>query len=252
MTNLTKENNCFLNTLIQVLSNLDEFRDYLLQNSFKNSKSDVVKELCELINSYKNIQEQYKNNDNKNIEPTLSVNNLRKNLNNIYRNYFKGECGDPMEALDHLLNLIHKDYCLQHTPYNNGNEEIYKCPSHNYFFLNIKEMKYCKKCNKTEAKTYDKDCYMFDIFANEIVNNLQIKNHEFNKNKLKLFSKIKEQSEKYENKSNTRIQKCKCPEINYAKKLKFTNSNNTPYLILNITWAEEFPNMIEILNIFTL
>ena len=113
-------------------------------------------------------------------------------------------------------------------------------------------MKYCKKCNKTEAKTYDKDCYMFDIFANEIVNNLQISNHEFNKNKSKLFSKIKEQSEKYDNKSNKRIQKCKCPEINYAKKLKLTNSNNNPYLILNITWAEEFPNMIEILNIFTL
>jgi hypothetical protein len=93
---------------------------------------------------------------------------------------------------------------------------------------------------------------MFNIFSNEIVNNLQINSHDFNKYKSNLFSKIKEENEKYENNSNTRIQKCECIELNYAKKLKFTNSNNNPYLIINITWAEEFPNMIEILNIFTL
>ena len=252
MTNFKKENNCFLNTLIQVLSNLDEFRDYLLENSFKNAKSDVVKELCELIKSYKDIQEKYINNDNQIIEPTLSVNNLRKNLNDIYGDYFKGECGDPMETFEHLLNLIHKDYSIDNNSYNKDNEEICKCPSHNYFFLNIKEFIYCKKCYKKETKTYDKDCYMFNIFSNEIVNNLQINSHDFNKYKSNLFSKIKEENEKYENNSNTRIQKCECIELNYAKKLKFTNSNNNPYLIINITWAEEFPNMIEILNIFTI
>ena len=250
MTNFTKENNCFLNTLIQALSNLDEFRDYLLQNSFKNTKSDVVKELCDLINSYKNMQEKYINNNNQIIEPTLSVNNLRKDLNNIYGDYFKGECGDPMETLEHLLNLIHKDSFIENISFNKETEEICKCPSHNYFFLNIKEIKYCKKCYKTETKAYDKNCYMFDIFSNEIVNNLQINSNDFNKYKSNLFYKIKVENEKYEN--NTRIQKCKCTELNYAKKLKFTNSNNNPYLIINITWAEEFPNMVEILNIFTL
>ena len=158
-----------------------------------------------------------------------------------------------METLEHLLNLIHKDHSTENTSYTNKeNEEICKCPSHNYFYLNIKEFTYCKKCYKTETKSYDKDCYMFDIFSNEIVNNLQINNLDFDKYKWHLFSKIKELSEKYENISNLRIQNCKCIEPNYAKKLKFTNSNNNPYLIINITWAEEFPNMIEILNIFTL
>ena len=112
MTNFTKENNCFLNSLIQVLYNLDEFRDDLIDTILKNVKNEVIKELCELIISYKNIQEKYKNCQNKEIEPTLSVNILRKNLNYIYGNYSKGEVGDPMETLEHILDLIHNDYLL--------------------------------------------------------------------------------------------------------------------------------------------
>ena len=132
MTNYTKENNCFLNSLIQVLSNLDEFRDYFLDKIFKFAQNDVVKELSELINSYKNFQEKYKYYESKEIEPILSVNILRKYLNNLYGNYQKGECGDPMETLEHLLDLIHEDYLL----INNIKEEvaICNCPSHKYFF----------------------------------------------------------------------------------------------------------------------
>ena len=261
MTNFTKENNCFLNTLIQVLSNLDEFRDYLLENVFKNAKNDAIKELCELINSYKIIQEKYKNIENPIIEPTLTVNSFRKYLNDIYGNYIKGECGDPMETLENLLNLIHKENIIENPSKQmlskslidslRQNDEICKCPSHNYFFLKLTEIKFCNECYKSENKFYDKNCYIFNIFAPEIVDKLNENNQQFNSYKLTIFKKIKKQTELYENKSKTRISKCKCKELNYAKKIRLLNPNN-PYLILNLTWEEEFPNMIEILNIYSL
>ena len=251
MTNFTKENNCFLNSLIQVLYNLDEFRDDLIDTIFKNVKNEVIKELCELIISYKNIQEKYKNCQNKEIEPTLSVNILRKNLNYIYGNYSKGEVGDPMETLEHILDLIHNDYLLINPT---KEDDICKCPSHKSFFLDLCEIKFCKKCYKLESKSYDKNCYIFNIFISELLNKLKEKNKNYNAYKLKLFLKIKEYNEIYENPNKIKIQKCKCSnekELLYAKKLKLSNSNN-PYLIINLTWAEEFPNMIDILNMFSL
>ena len=251
MTNYTKENNCFLNSLIQVLSNLDEFRDYLLDKIFKFAQNDVVKELCELINSYKNFQEKYRYCENKEIEPILSVNILRKYLNNLYGNYQKGECGDPMETLEHLLDLIHEDYLL----INNTKEEVVicNCPSHKYFFLDLSEIKYCTKCYKLESKSYDKNCYIFNVFVSELLNKIKEKNQNYNAYKLNLFPKIKEHSEIYENPNRIKLAKCKCSsdtELVYAKKIRLSNSN--PYLIINLTWAEEFPNMIDILNVFSL
>ena len=110
MLNLKKENNCFLNVLIQVLFNLESFRTTIL-NYFNNNsltiKDEVVFEFCHLINSY-NL-EQIKNEKNEaQIEPVLSVNLLRKKLNLKFGNYFKGECGDPMESLEHIFNSIHE------------------------------------------------------------------------------------------------------------------------------------------------
>ena len=248
LTNFTKENNCFLNVLIQTLYNLDEFREYLLAKIYSKSQNEVVKELCSLINSYKNIQEKFKYTSEK-IEPTLSVNNLRTYLNNIYGNYRKGECGDPMETLEHLFDLTHKEYLsINPNKKNNCN-----CPSHNYFFLDLSELKYCKICHQYESRKYSEDCYMFNIFASDIINKIKEKNQDFNSYKSCLFSKIKEQNELYENPNKEKFEKCQCEKgkFHYLKKIRSNNSDNS-YLIINITWAEEFPNMKDILTIFCL
>ena len=235
-----------MNVLIQALFNLKEFREKLL-NLHEKAQNNVVKELCGLLNSYKNIQEQYKYNKKK-IEPTLSVNLLRKNLNDIYGNYHKGECGDPMETLEHLLDLIHKEYLFQNPT---KEDEMCRCPSHNFFLLDLNEIKMCKLCFSSEIKSYNKDCYMFNIFVYEIINRIREKNQNYNSYKLKFFSKIKEQNEIYENENKIKIPNCKCTQLNYSKEIKLLQTNN-PYLIINITWAEEFPNMKDILTIFCL
>lgn len=130
LTNLRKENNCFLNVLIQIISNLEDFRDSLLKIFNESCENEVVKELCKLVDSYKKTQIKYKDIDNPNIEPVLSVNLLRNNLNNVYGNYGKGEVGDPMETLEYLLDLIHKEYLRK---YPIKEDDICNCPSHHFF-----------------------------------------------------------------------------------------------------------------------
>ena len=248
LTNLRKENNCFLNVLIQIISNLEDFRDSLLKIFNESCENEAVKELCKLIGSYKNTQIKYKDIESPNIEPILSVNLLRNNLNNIYGNYGKGEVGDPMETLEYLLDLIHKEYLRK---YPTKEDDICHCPSHHFFFLFLSEIISCNICKKQLMNTYNQNCFIFNIFVPEIINKINEKKEDFNSYKLKLFSKIKEQSDFNEDEKKIKIKDCQCSELQYSKKLKLIVSNN-PYLIINITWAEEFPNMKNILTIFCL
>ena len=194
MTNKTKENNCFLNALIQSLFNLDEFRKEILSedNLYKIKRSKPITEFYELLKSYKT--EQQKNKDNKdslNIEAVLSVNNLREYLNEIYKCYSKSECGDPMETMGFIFDLIHKAF-------NRKDSNNCKCPSHKYFFLFLLENKLCPHCNNKNVQEYNKDCYMFNFFTKDITNKLHGKS--FNSYNLKLFQKLKEQNEICDNK----------------------------------------------------
>ena len=246
MTNKTKENNCFLNALIQSLFNLDEFRKEILseENLYKIKRSKPINELYELMRLYK--IEQQKNKDNKdslNIEAVLSVNNLRDYLNEIYKCYSKSECGDPMETMGFIFDLIHKAF-------NRRDSNNCKCPAHKYFFLFLLESKLCPHCNNKNVQEYNKDCYMFNFFAKDITNKLHGKS--FNSYNLKLFHKLKEQNEICDNK--VKITGCNCDDkmiSAYEKKIKLMGPSS-PYLVINITWAEEFPSMIEILTLFTL
>ena len=246
MTNKTKENNCFLNALIQSLFNLDEFRKEILSedNLYKIKRSKPITEFYELLKSYKT--EQQKNKDNKdslNIEAVLSVNNLREYLNEIYKCYSKSECGDPMETMGFIFDLIHKAF-------NRKDSNNCKCPSHKYFFLFLLENKLCPHCNNKNVQEYNKDCYMFNFFTKDITNKLHGKS--FNSYNLKLFQKLKEQNEICDNK--VKITGCNCDDkmiSAYEKKIKLMGPSS-PYLVINITWAEEFPSMVEILTLFTL
>ena len=248
MLNNKKENNCFLNVLIQVLFNLDSFRKYIINyfnNNFQNIDDQVVYEFCNLINSY--YKEQINNEDiQKTKLPVLSVNNLRAKLNFKFGNYFKGECGDPMESLEHIFNSIHEEFsnnCL------NNKEIEMDCPIHQYFYLDLIDNQICKNCNSRIKRPYNKDCYMFQIFISEICKRIIDKNLNFEDINNKLFYFIKEQNQKYDI-SNTRINGCKCNEINNLRKLNISKVNNS-YVVINLSWSEQFPDLKDILNIFT-
>ena len=251
MLNLKRENNCFLNVLIQVLFNLESFRITILNyfnNNSLNIKDEVVYEFCNLIHSY-NL-EQTKNEVQK--EPILSVNLLRNKLNQKFGNYFKGECGDPMESLEHIFNSIHEEFNSENEKYfskNKKNSGIADCPIHQFFYLDLFENQICPNCKNFAKKRYDKNCYMFQIFISELSKRITESNQNFENMHSKLFYQIKEQNEKYDN-PNTRIPGCKCQEIKNIKKLNFLHVNNS-YVIINLTWSEEFPNLQDILNIYT-
>ena len=251
LLNRKKENNCFLNVIIQVIFNLNEFKKELLEaNGNLAINSKTIREFYNLLKTY--ASEQIKNKDNKNqIEPIISVNNLRNLLNSIYKCYRPGETGDPMETIGYILDLIHRIYWRKKNEDPKKIENC-KCPSHQYFFLKLVDIISCPHCNVRKVQMYNKDCFMFNILTKDIISKLHCKN--FNSYKLKLFSKLKEHNEIYENENKIKIPGCNCNNImmqSYEKKLKLNGPSST-YLVINITWAEEFPSMIEILMIYGL
>ena len=254
MLNMKKDNNCFLNVLIQVLFHLESFRKKILhyfKNNYSNIEDEVVLEFCNLINLYNLEQIKNEKNENK-IEPILSVNLLRKKLNQKFGNYFKGESGDPMESLEHILNSIHEEFISENNIFDTKKKKnlgIDDCPIHQLFYLDLLEKHFCKRCESLKKRHYDKNCYMFSILVSEITNRIKESNQNFEKIHSKFFSKIKEQNENYEI-SIQRIPGCKCEEINNIKKLNLLGVNNS-YVIINLTWIDEFPDLKDILNVYT-
>ena len=251
LLNRVKENNCFLNVIIQVLFHSTEFKKELLENNYNLSRhSRTINELFNLLKSYSS--EQVKNKDNKNpIEPVISVNELRNYLNEKYKCYRAGEAGDPMETLGYIFDLIHMVHCRK-MGLNYKTIENCKCPIHQYFFLKLVDIISCPFCKARKIQMFNKDCYMFNIFIKDLTNKLNRKS--FNSYKLQLFSKLKELNETYENENKIKIPGCNCNLkliSSYEKKLKLIGPSST-YLIINITWAEEFPSMMEILTAYGL
>ena len=260
MLNRKKENNCFLNVIVQNLVHLPNFKNDLLLNESSDffTRTKTVNEFYNLIKLYESeqIKNKYNIKENKNnkdfiIEPILSVNNLRNSLNEVFNRYKKGESGDPMETMNSIFDLIHESYCKKMKLDKNKIKSC-KCLAHKHFLLKLADIQYCPNCNSKKVQMYDKDCFMYNIFINDIINKLHSKNLDIFK--LKLFQKLKEHNENFEEKKKPKIPGCNCNEKlmeSYVKTTKIMGPINT-YLIINITWAEEFPSMNDILKTYAL
>ena len=250
LLNKRKENNCFLNVIIQNLAHLTIFKNDFFISSDVFTKSKPINELYNLIKSYED--EQIKNKDNKDtiIEPVLSVNNLRVYLNEIFNRYHKGESGDPMETMNSLFDLIHEAYCKKNR-IEEKNVISCKCLAHKHFFLKLADIQYCPNCNSKKVQLYDKDCFMYNLFIKDILDKLHGKS--FNSFKLKLFQKIKENNKTFEE-NKPKIPGCYCNEKlkEFYKKTTRLMGPLSTYLIINITFAEEFPSMNDILKTYML
>ena len=260
LINRRKENNCFLNVIIQNLTHLQKFKDDLLleDNEYIYTKSKPIFDLYDLIKLYENEQKKYKkylhsnkiNKEDKNkLEPIISVNNFRFSLNQIYNRYHKGESGDPMETINSIFDLMHEAYCKKKKI---DKKEIKncRCLAHKHFFLKLADIQLCPNCNSKKVQLYDKDCFMYNVYINEIINKLHSKS--FNSFKLKLFQKLKEHNEAFEERK--KIPGCNCNEKlmeSYIKRTKIMGPINT-YLIINLTWSEEFPSLYEILKTYVM
>ena len=157
-----------------------------------------------------------------------------------------------MESLEHIFNSIHEEFnsdTLNLISKSKKEMVIEDCPAHQFFYLDLIENQICKSCGKFTKRHYDKNCYMFQIFISELSKKLTKSNQTFENMHSKLFYQIKEQNEKCDI-SNIKISGCKCQEKDNIKKLNLLRVNNT-YIIINLTWSEEFPDLKDILNIYS-
>ena len=235
-------NDCFLNSIIQVLFHLDEFKNKLFQLEIKNDQNNPIYQLYIIFRNYKALSKLYSNN-------LLNVSLLRDSLHNKYGTYQRGKCGDPMETISQILELIHSQFFQENT--NNKNSKFCQnelCPSHSNFLLNLKEIKYCPNCKAKKIQLYDKDCFMYDALSYEILS--LVKNDSYKNYKYSLFSKLNLLSQSFGD-CRQKLDNCKCEEIETTKKLYLYN-HFSPYLIINITWDTDFPKKGDICKIYGL
>ena len=235
-------NDCFLNSIIQVLFHLEEFKNKLIQLKIKIKQNNPIFQLYSIFQNYNTLLK---------VNPfeTLNASLLRESLHHTYGKYEKGKCGDPMETISQILELIHSQYFQNNTDKDNNNfcqNEL--CPSHSNFLLNLKEIKFCPNCKAIKMQIYDKDCFMYDVLSCEILS--LVKDESFYDYKYMLFTKLKKLNQSFGD-NQQKLEKCKCKEINTQKKL-FLYNKCPPYLIINITWDTDFPKMSDICKIYGL
>ena len=233
-------NDCFLNSIIQILFHLEEFKNKLFKLKINEDQKNPIFQLYTIFQNYRSL---LKINSNE----TLNASLLRVSLHYRFKTYPKGKCGDPMETISEILDLIHNQY-FKNSNSNNNFCQNELCPSHSNFLINLKEIKYCPNCKAKKLQLYDKDCFMYDVLSYEILS--LVKNESFNEYKYSLFGKLKKLSQSFGD-NKQKLEKCQCKEINTIKRLYLYN-NFSPYLIINITWDSNFPKMGDICKIYGL
>ncbi len=244
-------NDCFLNCIIQVLFHLEEFKNKLFELDINQNQKNPIFQLYRIFANYKSLS-KYNSNNN------LSASLLRESLHQTYGTYEKGKCGDPMETISQILELIHNKFfqnsenCINNTNNRNNKKIIFceneLCPSHSNFLLYLKEIKYCPDCKAKNIQLFDKDCFMYSVLSYEILSS--VNNESFNNYKYSLFTKLKQLSQSFGD-NKIKLEKCKCKEIRTIKRLYLYN-RFSPYLMINITWDTDFPKMGDICKIYGL
>ena len=244
-------NDCFLNCIIQVLFHLEEFKEKLFELGVIQDSNNPIFQLYMILDNYKSLSKY-------NADNQLNASLLRESLHHTYGTYQKGKCGDPMETISQILELIHAQYFQNsENSTNNTNNTNNKniifcqnelCPSHSNFLLNLKEIKYCPECRARKIQMYDKDCFMYSVLSYEILS--LVNKDSFINYKYSLFTKLKKLSQSFGD-NQQKLEKCKCKEIKTIKRL-FLYNKLSPYLIINITWDTDFPKMGDICKIYGL
>ena len=238
-------NDCFLNAIIQVLFHLEEFKNKLFQLKIDKDPKNPIFQLYTIFKNYEYLSKL-------NTIDTLNASLLRESLHCKFGTYPKGKCGDPMETISEILELIHTQYIQTNSTESDSNNKNFcqneLCPSHSNFLIQLKEKKYCPNCKTKSLQLYDKDCFMYDVLSFEVLST--VKNESFYQYKYSLFNKLKQLSQSFGD-NKIKLEKCKCEEINTKKKLYLYN-RFPPYLIINITWDTNFPKMGDICKIYGL
>lgn len=240
------ENSCYINVVIHLLYFFPCINEYLIK--LYQNKKDSLNFSNSNITNFNNIDfflfllgktlfeyQSILSNLEKRGITILHTTELREYLDLISNNFYElNKVADPVELLTFLLNIINK----------NNQIEVHK-----YFFINLIEEIQCNGfCQKKITKKYDKDNFIYHIYVDEIMNEIN-KNHlhfqNYNHNLFK-FSRII---------SLNYFKNCqKCG--NQIKRILKCNGPEYPtFLLLNCIWNTkniEVKNVIKFLYLLSL
>ena len=258
-SNAFGENTCFINVILHLLYNIPELNEYLISlyqieetnKDKKNKKPNNDKNqnnykflvlLGRILNRYTTIidkenEDNSKNNKNKSKNKKRQVTiiktlNMRKNLDNISSNKFSlNSIADPIELFTFILDILNENL--------NGG-------LHKSFYLELIEEFHCnekKNCQSVSNK-YDKDNFIYHIYINEIIKNVEQKNISIKDYKNKLF----EFSYKLFLSENFKI----CEKCNKEMSHDLICLNYPEFLLINCVWKESNPIVDDVIKFFFL
>ena len=245
MLNPSKANNCFINSIIQILYHTPNFKEKFFKIPFdKNDKNILNNPLYQLkillLNYKKYLYTEELN--------TLDIKNFRIKLSHYYKDMSIGINGDPVEALNNILNAIHLYSTKQKLNEKNPSSyECNNCISHEFFSLSVQDKIFCSECKIERTNEYDKNYFIYEIFIFEILERIQNLDNESYKNKL--FSLAKEVNNFAEQK--IKLDGCNCTNRTIIRNVCQCYYYN-PIFIINLTWERQFPRKTDICKIYYL
>ena len=251
------ENTCYINVILHLLYNIDQLQEFIISlyqidESDKFSKisksynvniktpetNDTNKFLVligKILDQYKGIityddeEEDGSIKRNKKKQVTvINTSRMRNMLEKISNGKFPlNTIADPVEFFSFILDILNE----------NLNEDIHKT-----FYLELVDEYICeKKCSKIDNK-YDKDNFMYHIYIDEILKNIEKENIKvFNfKNKLFEFSHFLFLSE------NTKT----CEKCKGKMEHNLICKNLPDYILINCVWRDSNPILDDAMTIF--
>ena len=241
-------NNCFLNVVAQILYHTEGFNKnifgYFLDKKKPNEKENPIYQLQYIFYHYT----KYSKIKTETIDKELDTSNLRKSLNKYYNNFYgEDEVGDPIDVINNLFNIIH-NLDIHSEKLNVDNSQICNTPClvHNLFSIKLKDLIQCTICKKNKIVIYDNNYFIHNIFVSEILNEFHQKTMKTYQGKL--FNFVKKINNNIQN--EIKLDDCKCKTSELEKKL-FLYNKISPFLIINLTWFELMPSIVNILKIYS-
>ena len=147
MTSELDENNSFVNACVHLLYQINEFRDFILNNDFPlEYKFNIYYELKIVFEKYYKLSSKlYLNKFPKKFR-FINNTTLKQELIDLYEKKFVLK--DPIDVIYIYINSLH-NYNLDLEDFSeiNDNQCNNECMAHSLFFLNLVEQSYCTNCN---------------------------------------------------------------------------------------------------------
>lgn len=204
--NQFNNNNNIICVFFHVFYHIPNFRKKIFEIENENDILKKIKNSLLIYDENTKIQELSKQ---KKIDFNELSNLLQKNFPNMKN--------EPDELINNILSLIHKESNKNKNFTNVNNNSINcNCLSHSLFSLNLKDREKCEKCKKEKFISFNRNYFIYDIFAFEILD--LITNSDFKLVKNNFFSMAKEINNlSFVYSQNNNI--CKCKGFQVSKNL---------------------------------